>query len=495
MFSQETLFKENLLNDEVFEVNKISKDLASTYSSTAYFKQNKFNIERNLVIKLPNNTIVNATYVKSYYYTSGSFSAVYSVANDENAQLVFSEYDRVITGMYQSSSNQKFAFQQTGIDVFAISQVNDNVLIDKDAAVDFEIPKTISSERNTLLNSDVCAASTPICPGTATIDVMVVYTPSARSLWGSVATSNSNITTSITNMNTALTNSGVSNVLINLVYVGEIVYTESGSFSTDLSRLSGTSDGYMDNIHALRDTYAADLVGLVIGSPTSSCGLGYLNTVSTNYINSAAFTVTLYSCVVSNFSLAHEFGHNMGLNHDWYVNTSNSPCSHHHGYTNKTAITNGTSSTASQRWRTIMAYNDECSNAGFTCTRINRWSNPSSNYNSEPTGVTIGQSNPADEAFGFRRFACVVSGFKNMLGVQNFEKTLFSIYPNPVNDSFALSSDAEIGKVLVYNNMGQQVFQTETKTVTVNSLATGIYFVKVFDVDGKSLGVSKIVKQ
>jgi len=67
----------------------------------------------------------------------------------------------------------------------------------------------------------------------------------------------------ITETNTAYASSGITQRL-NLVYKGEVVYPESGRFNTDLSRLRATSDGFMDEVHALRDTCRADLVSLIV---------------------------------------------------------------------------------------------------------------------------------------------------------------------------------------------------------------------------------------
>jgi hypothetical protein len=100
----------------------------------------------------------------------------------------------------------------------------------------------------------------------------------------------------------------------------------------------------------------------------------------------------------------------MGLRHDYYVDGSTSPCSHHHGYVNQTVIPSGTPSAA--RWRTIMAYNNHCSDNGFNCSRIARWSNPTLNISGDATGRAIGISNPSYEIYGFQRFACVVSQFR-----------------------------------------------------------------------------------
>lgn len=494
--AQQVVFETKLNSATLPKENKISEQLAADYLTTTYVAQNKFNLEQDLIVKMPDNSIINAVYEKSIAYSVGSYSAVYKILNDESGQLVFSEYGNTVTGMYQSSGNNKYVFQQTGDNIFAISEVNEMSFIEKDKAIDYEVVQDNNEQGDAMANNDVCSAATPVCSGNTTIDVMVIYTASARSAWGSVATSNSQITTSITNINTALTNSGISNITFNLVYAGETTYTESGDFSTDLSNLRGTSDGFMDDVHALRNTYGADLVGLVIGSPTSSCGLGYLNTAPTNYSSNNAFTVTLRSCVVSNYSLAHEFGHNMGLNHDWYVNTNQNPCSHHHGYSNQTAITNGTSSTAAQRWRTIMAYNDECTAAGISCTRVNRWANPSVTYNGEPTGVAIGQPNPSNEVFGFSRFACVVSEFRaTALSTEEFSKLNISVFPNPTKSIVTVNCDAEISKIAVYNCIGQLVLTSNKKVFNTENLISGVYFLNIFDAEGKKVGVKKVIKE
>ena len=67
------------------------------------------------------------------------------------------------------------------------------------------------------------------------------------------------------------TNSGVA-ITLQLASTVRVTYTESGSFSTDLSRFRGTTDGYMDSIHTTRNSTAAD-VGVLIINNSSSCGL------------------------------------------------------------------------------------------------------------------------------------------------------------------------------------------------------------------------------
>lgn len=495
-FSQQKIFQNQIDAAKLSDKEKLSQDLASTFLKTDYYSQNNFYLFQDLIINLSNNIEIKAIYQSSITYNSGGFSAIYKVLNADHAQLVFSEYDNAITGMYQSEDNKKYVFQQTRNGVFAVSEVNGTSFTDKEKALDYIEAYDATNENKILANSNVCLATTPVCAGNTTIDLMVVYTPIAKNLWGSNATANSNITTSITNMNVALTNSGITNISFRLVHVAEINYTESGTFSTDLSRLRSSTDGIMDQIHTMRTTYGADLVGLIIGTPTSLCGVGYGNSNATNYSNSSGFSVCLYSCVVSNFSLAHEFGHNMGLNHDWYVYSSVNPCAHHHGYTNRTAILNGTSSTAAQRWRTIMAYNDECTATGFNCTRINRWSNPDVLYNGEPTGIAIDQTNPANEAFGFRRFACVVSEFMpTVLSNNEFSKTYFSVYPNPMNDYIEIACEENISMITISNVLGQTVLTSNQKKINTGTIANGVYLLSVYDANNKIMGTKKLIKK
>lgn len=495
IFGQTKIFQSPVNENNLSDHEKVSTNLASTYISTKYYSQSSFDLKSDLYIPLPNNKVIKAQFSKSFSYSNKSKSYSYSIENEPKSELVLSTYDNVVTGMYSSNSGEKIIFHQTGNTIFAVSQVSESQLISQDSKNDFIVSE---SSLNQKVNANICLAATAVCPAT-TIDVLIVFTPAARSLWGGVAQSNSFAATAITNFNNALQNSGVSNVAINLVYSGEIAYTESGDIYTDLPRFRNTSDGFMDDVHTLRSTYGADLCALVTSSPNSLCGLGYVNTNPTNYSANEGFTVTLYNCVVSNYSLAHEMGHNMGLNHDWYVESSTAPCNHHHGYSNQTAVTLGTSSTSSQRWRTIMAYNNECSDAGINCTRVNRWANPSVNYNSEPTGIAIGNTNPSNEAFGFARFACVVSQFmqSSTLGafeIKNKEVKDFTVYPNPAKEEinvWIINDEKYTFKII--NVLGQIVLTTDKKSINLQGLSSGEYFLSVFDDKNSLVGSKKFI--
>ncbi|MBB4807420.1 hypothetical protein HNP38_002726 [Chryseobacterium defluvii] len=491
--AQTRIFQNSVHENSISNEQKISKELSSTYSLTQYYTQPSFNLQSDLQISLPTNKEITARFARVFRYSNGSESYLYHFDNDPKAELVLSKYDNIITGMY-ASGTEKVMFHQTKGDIFALSVVNDAKMISQDSKDDYILDNSASFNK---ANPDICSAATPVC-GTTRIDVMVVFTGAARAAWGGVSQSNSFIATAITNFNTALTNSGVSNVTINLVYSGEITYTESGNISTDLTRFRTNNDTFMDNIHTMRTTYGADVCALVTSTPTSTCGLGNLNTNPTNYSGGAAFSVTLYNCVVSNYSLAHEMGHNMGLRHDWYVDTASTPCSHHHGYVNRTAINLGASSTTSQRWRTIMAYSDECVDIGINCSRINRWANPAVNYNTEPTGIAIGNTNPSNEAYGFSRFACVVSTFmaESTLAAMeaNPEIKDFTLYPNPAREVINVSiNDNRKYSFKIYNSLGQLVTTTSERSINLKGWAPGEYFIRIYNEKNSLLANKKFI--
>ncbi len=491
--AQNRIFQTTLNENQLSETQKVSKGLADTYITTKYYQQPHFDLHSDLEFSLPDGKNIQAKFKKEYSYTNKNQSIIYDVKGQPDADLVLSKVDGIITGMYSSGNGEKIIFHQTDKNIMAVSIVSEVSLIKRDSHVDTPMEDTFAALK---ANANVCLASTPVC-GNSRIDVMVVFTPQTTTQWGGIAQSKSFITTAITNFNTSLVNSGISNVTINLVYCEEIPYVESGNISTDLSRFRTANDGYMDEVANLRVNYGADLCHLVTSTPTNTCGLGNLNTVPTNYSNTAAFSVGLYNCVVSNYTLAHEMGHNMGLNHDWYVNQSTAPCDHHHGYTNKTAITLGTASTTAQRWRTILAYNNECSNAGFNCTRVNRWANPAVNYNSEPTGVPIGSTNPANEAFGFARFACVIADFmpNGVLAINEnntFNAEDLSIYPVPAKDEInvLLKKDGQY-HFKITNALGQLMQESTKKTISLQNYPAGQYFLSVYSKENTLIATKK----
>ncbi len=162
------------------------------------------------------------------------------------------------------------------------------------------------------------------------IDLLVVYTANASEQVGSIE---SVIEQSVAETNLAMVNSQIP-VVIRLVHEQEVSYTESGNYSTDIGRLSNPTDGYLDDVAALRSQYHADLVSLFVGGMDSihdDIGLGNeLNNSSGNY--QAAYTVVDAAYSVDDYVLAHELGHNLGARHDTQNDDNSSGFQNGHGY-------------------------------------------------------------------------------------------------------------------------------------------------------------------
>lgn len=235
----------------------------------------------------------------------------------------------------------------------------------------------------------------PITNDGTQLDVLVVYTADARTAAGGTPAIESQIDLAVAETNQGYINSGVTQ-RIRLVHKEEINYSESGfDWSSTLSLLQGTADGYMDNVHTLRNTYNADLVVMIV-SASNYCGLGYLmQTVSPSFA-AYAFCLVSRTCATGYYSFAHEMGHNMGAHHDRANASGTGAYPYSYGY-----------QAPDQTFRTVMAYN-----CPGSCQRINYWSNPDVNYNGKPTGVLHTDPNSADNRRTLNNTVSTVANFR-----------------------------------------------------------------------------------
>jgi hypothetical protein len=231
--------------------------------------------------------------------------------------------------------------------------------------------------------------------GGAVIDVMVAYTPAVLAIYGEQGIE-ALVIQAVAETNQGYANSGMSTRL-NLVGTVLTDYTTSGDMLTDLGRLRHTSDGHMDELHALRDELGADLVSL-IDKQSGYCGLAYRMTGLSPFFASSAFSVVNHSCATGYFSFGHELGHNQGVHHDLEAAAGSSAIfPYAFGYQDPLGD-----------FRTIMAYN--CPGG---CVRINHFSNPDVLFNGEPTGV----ASQSDNARAIDETAAVVANFRQSAAV------------------------------------------------------------------------------
>jgi hypothetical protein len=215
------------------------------------------------------------------------------------------------------------------------------------------------------------------------IRVLVAYTAAVESAHIDPA---SFVRLAVDEANTSYQNSQIVSRL-ELAHSYKVNYTESGDYDTDLARFRDNDDGFMDEVHALRDTYSAD-VAILIFDNGAYCGL------ASDIMAKAetAFAVVHHGCATGYYSFAHEIGHLQGARHNPGADPSDSPFPYGHGYYN-----------AGAHWRTVMSY--DCPEG---CTRLPYWSNPSVSLQ----GAAIGTAQMHNNARVLNETAPTVANFR-----------------------------------------------------------------------------------
>ena len=248
------------------------------------------------------------------------------------------------------------------------------------------------------------AAESPLperqLPGPASIlDVLVVYSAAAKTAAaGSPAAIENQIRESVAFTNQAYANTGLA-LRINLVGTREITYTENGSCSTALDRITNATDGVMDDVPALRDQTGADLVSLWV--LRGDCGgvAWIMNRNDQSFARNAySVTITESPTFWRNISFAHELGHNMGSAHD-RANSNAGLFPYSFGYQ---------STEAQPFFRDIMAY--QCANAD--CPTQPYFSSPDILVLGRPIGLPASNPNSADAAQTFTLSAPTIESFR-----------------------------------------------------------------------------------
>src|SRR5690606_14624837 len=157
----------------------------------------------------------------------------------------------------------------------------------------------------------------------AIIDLMVVYTPAALNFIGSTSNMNNTIATFLTESQLVLDNSDTG-VILNLVHSQLITYTESGDSTLDLERLTFPGDGYMDEVHNLRNTYNADLVKLITLTEDTG-GIAWILNTSGGSPEYGFSLSRIQQATGTSYTPIHEIGHNSGCGHHAEQNVQPGP--------------------------------------------------------------------------------------------------------------------------------------------------------------------------
>jgi len=190
-------------------------------------------------------------------------------------------------------------------------------------------------------------------PNDIIIDVIVAFTNKAASNYPDIEHELVDLAIAETSKSFRLSNLG--HIKLRLVHAYQTDYVEEGAHFDHVWRFADKGDGYMEEIHGLRDKYRADVAILVVDDP-KGCGLATRVRADAD----EAFAVVHHACAAENYTFAHEIGHLIGASHEL-------------------SYVNGT------KWRDIMGSKESCGG----CPRVPVWSSPTVLIKGEVAGTAI----------------------------------------------------------------------------------------------------------
>jgi hypothetical protein len=285
-------------------------------------------------IDLPDGQQITAVFNNLRQNQLSGFSWQGHVSGDDAQIVTLSIYEDAIAGSIHTHDTV-YEIQPLGDNRIKLLKLNPEVFPECDGGE--PVPHSMSGGQRPLNNITNNRA-------TNTVDVIVVYTPEARVGGGGHNGIKATAQAAVDAMNSSLVNSQVDTEIV-LLYAGEVNYNDTNDSSADLDWIRNSTE-----VENLKNQYGADMAGLLVNS-MGGCGRGYVMRNPGPGFKDYAVQVTKRSCAVGNLSFAHEFGHNMGLEH----NPENS---------------SATSTTASYPWsfghyhsgqyRTVMSYSNPC---------------------------------------------------------------------------------------------------------------------------------------
>lgn len=177
------------------------------------------------------------------------------------------------------------------------------------------LSKTKAGTSSTSGSSGPGKAVTAAAPGDTVVDLMVLYTPGMVNRLGGDAQARTRIDNLVAVTNQIMVDSQVpiQMRLVRAMYVNQDDNVSQGNLLGPLARGEGAFAG----VRAARDASGADLVHF-LHKPTvgvGSCGLAYLSVTQGPRGNEGSgYGVTDDNCPT--MVMAHELGHNFGMNHD-----------------------------------------------------------------------------------------------------------------------------------------------------------------------------------
>ena len=218
------------------------------------------------------------------------------------------------------------------------------------------------------------------CDDGGVIDVLMKWTPEAAAESGGDVQIRSLAEACISLSNHVYAQSGITTRLRAVGFGVTESYSGDAGDDQLLYKITDPNDGVLDGLHAERDAVGADLVAVLQGESNFWCGVAWLFEGPGN--GSLGFSLTSWTCALSNLSFTHEVGHNQGCCHaagDGGGCQTGGYFTYSKGHR---AIFAG-SGQNSFNYSTVMAYADS-----RTYFRAPRFSNPGVTFADVPTGVS-----------------------------------------------------------------------------------------------------------
>ena len=389
--------------------------------------------------------------------TDYSFTWVGNVeGRADRGTVSFTWADGVLLGRVNIYKEGIFTISPKGPDLFEIEEMDTSGI--KFAPPVFPEQKQL---RDSSPDSGVSYSSNGV------IEIMVLWTLDAAA--GAAAkgtTIQAEIAQAVSLINTTYANSNVGQ-RVSLVASAGTNYTSSDDSLTDLTRLQSPDDGYMDEIHLLRQISEADCVSLITnGFDGSIIGQGYaLEFYSSSYFRNYAFSVVDRHYFYYQ-TLTHELGHNMGAGHE--LDNPSSPGPQYFDYSSAYYIDGD--------WHTMMSYQHSGSQ------KIEYFSNPSISYEGTPTGLPGDNGN--NNALTLDNTMTLVDSFGEDLDpdlTSCYQSEQFYFSPHSVDSGDELEISI---RVCNYGNSPASGFHVDFYASVNNSITDNDYFLGQVNASG-----------
>ncbi len=261
-----------------------------------------------------------------------------------------------------------------------------------------EVNTTLKNEtpENNLQSKSISPNNLRVTDTQETITLLIAYTPEAVRWSNQNATDINNVLDMIMTKSQLVLDNSKTNVKLKLVCATEVDYAEE-DLGKDFERLYYKDDGYMDEVHALRDFYYADLVLLLSGKIYWG-GMGCLF----NGFEDQIISVSDINLATYGYTAIHEIGHLLGCHH--YKDHVENPPPNTYNYGWEWHDTKD-----DRYYCSVMTYGlSDFWPDGNGRARVPHFSNPDVQYN----GINTGVANEADNARRIRDTKAIAAKFR-----------------------------------------------------------------------------------